>query len=115
MKMKIRSLLLISGFSILALLGVANSADSTSSPEPKYDPATGFVIAPGYKSTLQCIACHSAKIIIQQGLTRSGWLDTVESMQEDHGMWELPPDQLEEILDYLSANYGTERPHYKTE
>ena len=79
----------------------------------EYDPATGFFVAPGYELVIgNCIACHSARLVTQQGLTRDGWAQTIEWMQAEQGLWPIADDSLSRILDYLSTHYGPARPHF---
>ena len=59
-----------------------------------------------------CTACHSEMIVAQQGKTRDGWKKLLVWMVEEQGMSELPEDELNVILDYLAANYGTDRPNF---
>lgn len=49
-----------------------------------------------------CDACHSAKLVSQQGLSRESWDETLDWMAEEQGMAELDADMRKIILDYLS-------------
>jgi len=70
-------------------------------------------VAPGAQITYDyCTACHSEMIIAQQGQDRSGWDDILVWMVEDMGMGELPPEDRDQILDYLAAHYNTDRPNF---
>ena len=60
-----------------------------------------------------CIACHSTKLIIQQGMTRDQWDETLVWMVEEQAMQEPPPELRELILDYLAAQFPPHRPHYQ--
>ena len=96
---------------VAVVVELAFAADATTTSE--YDSTTGLVIAPGYKVvTAHCIACHSARIIIQQGMDRDHWRETVEWMQEEQGLWPIPEPMLTQILDYLATHYGPARPHF---
>lgn len=53
-----------------------------------------------------CQACHSLRIVVQQGLTRHSWEETLTWMVEEQGMPEPDEESLSLILDYLAANYG---------
>lgn len=69
--------------------------------------------APGVETVFYtCTACHSERIIAQQGLTRDEWRELIDWMVEEQGM--VMPDEVEmaEILDYLSAHYNTDRPNF---
>lgn len=60
-----------------------------------------------------CTACHSARLVTQQGQTREGWLNLIVWMQEEQGLWPIPEESLETLLAYLAENYGPERPHFR--
>lgn len=53
-----------------------------------------------------CSACHSLKLVIQQGLARESWHKTLQWMVEEQGMPELDADTEEQVLDYLAEHYG---------
>jgi cytochrome c2 len=53
-----------------------------------------------------CQACHSLKIVVQQGLTRHSWDETLVWMVEEQGMPELEEEERDLILDYLAEHYG---------
>jgi hypothetical protein len=60
-----------------------------------------------------CSACHSMRLVAQQGLNRDGWEETLEWMTEEQGMAELPVDMHNLILDYLAWAFPPERPNYQ--
>ncbi|MDX1424050.1 MAG: hypothetical protein R3322_12985 [Kiloniellales bacterium] len=53
-----------------------------------------------------CQACHSLRIVVQQGLSRSRWDKTLTWMVEEQGMPEPDKDERALILDYLAEHYG---------
>lgn len=53
-----------------------------------------------------CTYCHSAQIITQQQLSREKWAALLVWMTNEQGMPELGEPEENQILDYLSANYG---------
>jgi hypothetical protein len=70
------------------------------------DAETGLVIDHGFEIVkAYCTRCHSARLIIQAGKTREGWLDSIRWMQRSQGLWDLGSAE-PEILDYLSKHYG---------
>jgi len=74
--------------------------------------ATGL-LAPGEDAGLVfgfCTRCHSERIIVQQGLSRESWDETIDWMVEEQGMAEIPAPLRVRILDYLSEHYNPERP-----
>lgn len=72
------------------------------------DKTTGLVINPGFELIRsQCTGCHSAKLVTQNRLNRSGWESAIRWMQQTQGLWDLG-DYESKILDYLEINYGPE-------
>jgi cytochrome c len=59
-----------------------------------------------------CIACHSERLVAQQGLTWQGWEEVIELMMEEHGMAPIESPNLERVLRYLSTHYGPDRPNF---
>lgn len=56
-----------------------------------------------------CGACHSMRLVVQQGQTREGWDELLEYMVEEHAMEPLPVNDRKLVLDYLAENYGVKR------
>ena len=56
-----------------------------------------------------CGACHSMKLVTQQGLSRSTWSEVLVFMVEEQEMTELEPDDEKLVLDYLEKFYGPDR------
>jgi len=55
-----------------------------------------------------CNACHSLKLVKQQGLSRSRWDDTLNWMIEEQGMDAFDDVAVRErILDYLAEHFGS--------
>lgn len=70
-------------------------------------------IAPGVEETyLNCTACHSERIVAQQGMTRDRWADLFEWMWDEQGMHDIPPEEVDTILDYLAEHYNEDRPNF---
>lgn len=60
-----------------------------------------------------CAACHSLKIVTQQGMSRDRWDETLRWMVEEQ---EMPPIEAGDraiILDYLSRHFGEDRKRYR--
>ncbi len=90
-------------------------ADSHDTPGALEEPPEFGLLkdAPGVETVFYtCTACHSERIIAQQGLTRDEWSELIDWMVEEQGM--TMPDEVEmtEILDYLAAHYNTDRPNF---
>lgn len=92
-------------------LGAAPGADDAADETPE-DFGLLFV-APGVEDTFYiCTACHSERIIAQQGFTRAHWDELIDTMVEEQGMEELPAEERTMILDYLAEHYNTDRPNF---
>ena len=69
--------------------------------------------APGVETTYYaCSACHSERIVAQQGLSRQGWEEMLVWMVEEQGMFELEEAERNEVLDYLATHYNIDRPNF---
>ncbi len=84
-----------------------------SADEEADDSFGQLVAAPGAKLVYNsCTACHSERIVIQQGLTREGWDELLDWMTEEQGMPEPNSADRAELLDYLTKHYGPDRPNF---
>lgn len=94
-------------------LAVALSA-AAAAAQSGYDPVTGLFVAPGHRLVAaHCTACHSARLITQQGATEQGWREMIEWMQDEQGLWPIDEASLAQIIAYLATHYGPDRPHWK--
>jgi hypothetical protein len=70
------------------------------------DKDSGLIIAPGWETVkTNCTICHSASFITWQRGDRDTWTSIIRWMQKTQGLWILPPDIENSILDYLETNY----------
>ncbi|OEF56160.1 cytochrome C [Enterovibrio norvegicus] len=53
-----------------------------------------------------CSVCHSLHLVVQQGLSRDSWDETLEWMVDEQGMDGLDDGDHERVLDYLATYYG---------
>jgi hypothetical protein len=92
---------------VLIALGLITIALSIHAEEKTtYDPITGFVIGENYEIVrAHCTACHSAKLVTQNRMTRENWLETIRWMQKSQGLWPLGAQE-QTILDYLESHYS---------
>lgn len=69
----------------------------------------GLPPGPGREEVFySCNACHSLKLVTQQGMSRSRWDDTLEWMVEEQGMSEFSNDSARAlVLDYLTQHFGS--------
>lgn len=67
----------------------------------------GLPASPGREEVYYtCQPCHSLRIVVQQGLTRNSWDETLVWMVEEQGMPDPEPEERALILDYLAKHYG---------
>lgn len=66
----------------------------------------------GEETYAYCTACHSERIVAQQGQTRDGWAELLEWMVDEQSMTPIEEPDLSKVLDYLSMNYGPDRPNF---
>ncbi len=84
--------------------------DAQTAPEAEFG---ALVTAAGAEETYAyCAACHSERLVAQQGLTRTRWAELVDWMVDEQGMSEIDEPDLGGILDYLALNYGPDRPNF---
>lgn len=59
-----------------------------------------------------CASCHSIKLVVQQGMNKAEWLETIEWMVDEQGMEPLADDLNELITEYLATHFGRDRPNF---
>jgi cytochrome c len=92
----------------VGLLGFAPSAAVLAN-----EPYGVLVDEPGVEATyVHCAACHSERLVAQQGLTRERWDKLLVWMVDEQGMQEIPDAERDTILDYLAQHYGPDRPNF---
>ncbi len=55
-----------------------------------------------------CGGCHSLRLVVQQGLSREAWQETIEWMVEEQAMEPMEPDDHKLVLDYLAKHVSIE-------
>ena len=105
--------------SSLAGAGDATDRHGTDDTEadasrPDRPPVLGVLVAAeGAEEThAYCTACHSERIVAQQGLTRTDWEESLEQMVEENGMDPIEEPDRGRILTYLETHYGPDRPNF---
>ncbi len=72
-----------------------------------------LVAAPGASETFAaCAACHSERLVAQQGMTRAQWDELLDWMVEEHEMEPITGGPRATVLDYLARHYGPDRPNF---
>ena len=90
-------------------LGFLLGATTVLSQAPKDDPLPAGDAKE--KAASACLACHGARIIVQQRLSKAAWGKEVDKMTK----WgaEVDPKDRDALIDYLSANFGPDQPPYQ--
>ena len=123
-----RTILAVTLAVLLAMAGTAMAADASSGAaqpekaavapvaetgeddEDEEDDYQGLPPGEGRDEVLGfCGACHSMRLVTQQGLSRSIWDEVLDYMVEEQEMAELEPEDRKLILDYLARFYGPDR------
>jgi hypothetical protein len=90
------------GLAALLAVPVVRSQPASSSDLPE-----GLLQA---KATAACTECHEARIIVQQRLSKAVWTKEVDKMIKWGALVE--PQDRDPLIDYLSANFGVDKPEY---
>lgn len=90
----------------------AKVAETPAAP-PEAEEFGVLVAAPGASETFAaCAACHSERLVAQQGLTRAQWDELLDWMVEEHEMEPITGGPRATVLDYLARHYGPDRPNF---
>lgn len=65
------------------------------------------------KAISSCQECHEARIILQQRLTKAAWTKEVDKMTKWGAL--VDPSDRDALIEYLSSNFGPDRPPYEPE
>lgn len=80
--------------------------DDTNTIKDGIHVRTGFIEATGMQEVINnCTNCHSAKLVIQNRMSKEGWTATIRWMQKTQNLWDLGENE-GVIVDYLAKNYG---------
>jgi|ERR1700746_1193124 hypothetical protein len=91
---------------LLALCWLPVLVQSASNPELPPGPMQA-------KVTTACTECHEARIIVQQRLSKAAWTKEVDKMTKWGAL--VDPTDRDAFIDYLSANFGVDKPAYVAE
>src|SRR6202008_1197751 len=100
----------LSGPATSAILLLVTVVAWSQATEPSAELPPGPMQA---KATTACAECHEARIIVQQRLSKAAWTKEVDKMIK-WGALVDPPDR-DALIDYLSANFGLDKPEYIAE
>jgi hypothetical protein len=97
---------LILAASLLAVTTVAANTQQRAVPKDPEDAPELYPAHPNRDDAFYaCVACHSFKIVAQQGMSRARWDESLTWMTERHKMPALEGKDREKVLDYLTTIY----------
>jgi sulfite dehydrogenase len=91
----------------LVLVGALASFAEPLKIEPPAETGS-FKLTPGSElANGQCLTCHSVEYVATQPvMPRPFWAASVKKMQDKYGA-QIPAEQVDTLVDYLTQNYGT--------
>ena len=93
---------------------VDGDSKSTAKSTAKSTEGSLLVKGNGMEETdAYCSSCHSLQIVIQQGLSESGWDELLDWMVEEQGMEEIEPSDRQKVVKYLAKHYDESRPNFQ--
>jgi hypothetical protein len=95
-----------SAIGLVIVLGVLGNIVARAQSEPPALPAGPMQ----EKATTACTECHESRIIVQQRLSKAAWAKEVDKMTKWGAV--VDPKDRDSLIDYLSANFGPDRPAY---
>ena len=91
-------------FAVPGVSALAQAPQPQFMPQPE-DPEE-FPDGPGRDDAFYaCGACHSFKLVARQGFSRERWDETIDLMNERHGMPKIEGKDRELILNYLAKTF----------
>lgn len=101
-----RAPLVIGGLLVLLCMSAVSTPSATGRASDEY---LGLPDKPGREEVAgYCGACHSLRLVVQQGLTRTAWEELLVWMVEEQGMEKLEPEDEKLVLEYLAEYVGPE-------
>lgn len=96
------------GASFIALDTSLNANGMPKNPEfNEKDDYSGLPRKTGYEETfLNCSACHSMRLVMQQNKDKAGWDSVIDTMIKQRGMVEIEKADRDKITTYLGENFG---------
>jgi cytochrome c len=92
---------------VVACLSVVTHPVFVAAQENEEEDSIGLPNDKGREEVeIYCAACHSLRLVVQQGLTRKQWDELFVWMVEEQDMEPLPKTDREIMLDYLGKHIG---------
>ncbi len=96
------------GFYVTSSLATADATSNVVEPDELAQ--WGLPLDLGREEVeVYCSACHSLRLVAQQGLTKGDWDELFDWMVEEQEMEEMPAEDRNLVLNYLSKHRGIDR------
>jgi hypothetical protein len=93
----------------LGVLGLALASPGFPASAQE-DPYQGLPPGPGRDDVMAwCSGCHAMHLVVQQGMSRSRWDDTISWMISEHNMPKPTEAERKALLDYLAKHFDESR------
>lgn len=97
------------GLITILIIAMSNNGQANEVDVYPLDQSSGLIMAPGWKVVkVNCTVCHSAKLVTAQRGSRLTWASMIRWMQKTQGLWEIPRETEDTILNYLGNHYAPE-------
>jgi hypothetical protein len=96
------------GLALVALLALLPLPDASAQRRvrPPEEQPEQYPDGPNRENTFYfCTACHSFRIVAQQGMSRERWDESLTWMVDRHNMPKVEGEDRAKILDYLAAAF----------
>jgi hypothetical protein len=95
---------------VVAAFPAPESAAQSRRVRPPEEQPEQYPDGPNREDTFYfCTACHSFKIVAQQGMSRERWDESLTWMTERHNMPQVHGKDRDKILDYLAGAFPERR------
>lgn len=96
----------LAAFAAIFVLPVLEGAAQSKRVRPPEEQPEHYPDGPNREDTFYfCTACHSFKIVAQQGMSRDRWDESLTWMVQRHNMPDVQGRERERILDYLATAF----------
>ena len=96
----------------LAAIACVFLTHSVAQEPASHDPESGLILDDHWELVrANCSGCHSVRLVTQNRMNATRWVQTIRWMQEKHNLWGLGENE-PKIIAYLAKHYGvSELPH----
>lgn len=89
-----------------ALLALTFATNGVAQEDLPVDPQSGLIVDRDWTLVhANCSGCHSTRLVTQNRMNATGWVETIRWMQKKHKLWDLGENE-PKIVAYLEKHYG---------